>query len=732
MASIYAETPYVAQSKPSSPCTIVDMPEVQSFNVHAAYNFFVPDERVAGVDTSMIPAWFKKNYGMTISDTRIEQLDNFERVPRFISFSYKPVSLRTLANISEVGQIGVLLRERISSAMLRSQYYAYDYIVKLSNAEKASTAKEGRYRLTSLKNELVILNNLDKIVSEEEFSGFMYMGLSFQDTKIDGKLHYMVSGSISSRLNGPMPEAFQPPTATQTALEEFAIDRSGMSMSDAAKFLNASTPSTVTGDIGLQALAAQDQSSIVYYNKKVKQAIVNNVFDEIKNVKLRSVMHGTYAQNMIGSSISNGMSLFTDELIPQWQRATSFKSHISNVTSQYINKDVSERTGWTQDSKGLAKLGYLNAVQGTVTSLLKAAAMKPVFVRASSAGASSKMPSPELINVCHMGYVIEKYEVVKKSVLRKCHPIVIGRTGQARALDFDVKYGRPYMYSIRAIYAIELPVSIAGLPDRAYYATYLVASSPSPTKSATIGDKTPPPPPADFSVTWDYTVDAPRLTWSFPPNPQRDITGFQVFRRANINSPFELIMMYDFDTSVVRTKHPENIASQLLKRTEGNQPVTYHIDHGMKSLKDNGQSMAIYAVCSVDPHGYTSGYSTQLAVRFDKYKNALARRHVSRSGAPKQYPNAYLETDLFVDTIRTSGADKVKVAFTPEYLTVYSANHKYGSAGASTAKKTNLHLIRTEDSGASYKMQLINVDLQKAQTIDIVIHNHQLSDLDKK
>ena len=121
-------------------------------------------------------------------------------------------------------------------------------------------------------------------------------------------------------------------------------------------------------------------------------------------------------------------------------------------------------------------------------------------------------------------------------------------------------------------------------------------------------------------------------------------------------------------------------------------------------------STYIYALCSIDAHDFSSNYSQQFAMSFDRYKNKLVKQLISPSGAPKAYPNFYLlpgigvgvgNTNLTVDAMKDSSHTQMKIYFDPEYLGVRNSEGK------------PLRLIDTDSNGALYKLQIINVDRQK-------------------
>jgi hypothetical protein len=203
--------------------------------------------------------------------------------------------------------------------------------------------------------------------------------------------------------------------------------------------------------------------------------------------------------------------------------------------------------------------------------------------------------------------------------------------------------------------------------------------------------------------------------WSFPVVPTRDIKRFQVFRRRTIHEPFTLIREYDFDDSVIKTPRSETPRrSRVIKMKR---PKTTYIDSEF-----NKDSTYIYALCCIDAHDFTSNYSEQFVVSFDRYKNKIIKRHLSPSGAPKPYPNFYLiedvesdvgETNLTVDSFKASGHDKMTIFFDPEYLSIVRE--------ADVGEAHSTKLLSTKNEGGQYKMQIINIDRQVGKVLNIDI-----------
>lgn len=312
-------------------------------------------------------------------------------------------------------------------------------------------------------------------------------------------------------------------------------------------------------------------------------------------------------------------------------------------------------------------------------------------------------PSAEFTNLSKspvfLGYLIERFSSV--STDEQPTKFIVSR-GTSSYIDASIRYGQSYSYRIRSIIAlytdpvVDGTVTVSLLP---------FLSDPSQEVVLIAEESVPPAAPADFNPYWNYQDSTLRLIWSFPNNPQRDIKYWQIFRRGSINEPFTLIRMIDFDDSVVRSEFPETIDPSLISKSQSS--VNYYVDPEFSKDSDY-----IYTMCSVDAHGQSSNYGMQFRVRFDRYKNKLIKELISPSGAMKQYPNTYLNAELTLDSVKSSGATKMRIYFDPEYLVV--------TGGTATTAFTDRNFLRTSES-AIYQLQLINIDRQKQSEVIISI-----------
>lgn len=388
----------------------------------------------------------------------------------------------------------------------------------------------------------------------------------------------------------------------------------------------------------------------------------------------------TYSQlnsKIIGDVVNSGL---------QRGSASSYVSEFFQMLGQAnnIQREASERYSSTQLS--------LSEYQVTIPNSINTVHVDP----------ATYDPYMETI-----GYIIEKKLIKNQNgAVVELNPILIDSPEIEKFEDLEVSYGERYIYSIRCVAYVEL---LSQDENQQYIVTgFLVSSKPTSLPPLECVENIPPPWPVDFRVLWDYDLKSVRLSWGFPVNPQRDIKGFQVFFRKTIKEPFQLLRYFSFDDSVVKSQLLEQyIAPELQTVSSG--PVCNFVHRGIDS--------GIYAICSVDAHGLSSNYSMQLRGSFDKSANRIRTELVSIAGAPKAYPNFYLNSDAFVDLIKFEGYNTLDVYFNPEYLKVFDAKGEDVDLLAVASDSTN------EAVQPHYELDLVNIDNQKSQTVKISLRN---------
>ena len=131
----------------------------------------------------------------------------------------------------------------------------------------------------------------------------------------------------------------------------------------------------------------------------------------------------------------------------------------------------------------------------------------------------------------------------------------------------------------------------------------------------------------------------------------------------------------------------------------------------------------IYTVACVDAHGMSSNYGPQLQVERDRYTNRVHRKVISREGAPKPYPNLFLNVDAFEDCIKISGYDRINVFLDPDHYKVTKYKRLNNQINSSLVSEIDLGLLAIDPKKFRYKIQLINVDNQKDQIVNIKLQN---------
>jgi len=229
---------------------------------------------------------------------------------------------------------------------------------------------------------------------------------------------------------------------------------------------------------------------------------------------------------------------------------------------------------------------------------------------------------------------------------------------------------------------------------------------------------------------------------------------FQIFKREDkietspqgemtisaLQQPFTLLAEYDFDQSVFKSPPLENATSKNVIKMKF--PKLTFVD---KTYKEG--STPIYTIAAIDARGLTSNYGAQFSVHYDKYRNILKTKLTSKEGAPKTYPNIYVNKDTFQDLIKSSGKDRMRIFFDPEYYKVFKTHDLIsttpgrnaqgsvwsvpfaGQDSVTTSKEADLNFIASSLENFTYKVQIINTDLQQSEVVNIQIVDKTLPPL---
>ena len=338
----------------------------------------------------------------------------------------------------------------------------------------------------------------------------------------------------------------------------------------------------------------------------------------------------------------------------------------------------------------------------------------PILVAQSvgrpTVSSDSETPTTPYAQTDLIGYIVERYRVTDDFSLDTPEKIIyINSPNVCNAIDTEILYGQRYYYTVRSVYMRESELFDHSISEFNRVRSYFACTATDPVY---IEAKESTPPAEPDGVFYKFNHNAGKgliITWQYPVGKQRDTKYFQIFRRSSINEPFTCIAEIDFNDATIRAARQERVNSENVIKFSGT--TTYYED-----VEFTRNSQFIYAVAAVDAHGLSSGYSAQTHVSFKKERNVILLKAISQSGAPKQYPNFFVDPDLddstFVrtltqDVMKSSGKQTVRIYFDADCEKIIFPD--------STIEK---HVgFGTENH--TYKMHFINLDRHKDDSVEI-------------
>jgi hypothetical protein len=512
---------------------------------------------------------------------------------------------------------------------------------------------------SQVKNDL-IKKNYDNIISEDQVSSFNFCNIILNDSDIDKKTFNFISSSYDIHF-----------LETKKDINENKLQMISniKSIFDKKTDVDCFSNAISQNDLSYGILKRKENSNISsqYDLNGTEQKSI--FFENLKKVKFNLNVNSKLASNLTEKSIN-------DPFVPYGNDFFVLKNKLEEMKTMAI------------------RLNGINLNEFEFRFNIKFIEVN-ALINTFSIDENQK----EII-----GYVIEKHEILESGEIKIHDPIIIENNMIHSAIDSNIKYNSRYIYSIKTIMLVNMP-AINDETGEMAMVKFLVSSKPSENIYIETHEKIAPPPPTDINFVWNYDLQNIMIYWAFPPNSQRDIKRFQLFRRERVEHPFELIKEFNFDDSLSPMDNNENPAPKSIKRTSS--PINHYYDDDF--TKD---SKYIYALCSVDAHGLTSNYSTQFEITFDKFKNQINKKLISHRGAPKPYPNIFLPGKGMLDVAHVNGVNSKKMFlyFIPQ---CYSVNDN--------GKKINV--LETNKTNGSYKIHFINTDNQKSEIVDIQIED---------
>jgi len=394
----------------------------------------------------------------------------------------------------------------------------------------------------------------------------------------------------------------------------------------------------------------------------------------------------------------------------------------SNPFSYFFESDLLDKASDYEKKNPLTRDNILPSFESNGTDNIENLQPNMQILTVSSdlfASSRSSLASLGYPTIKHIGYIIEKTGVSSAGQYTSYDDIISLNPNISEFIDPNVIYGHTYFYNARQLYIVKFAqitdLSSSGEIKYNIVTAAIASSTPKPATIKCIENNTPLP-PGTLICNFIYKEgNGIRLDWAKPSNPTRDIKKYQVFRRASIRDAFEIIAEYDFtDEGYTMFDQRESIDPALVTRVQA--PQYSHIDPNFTR-----ETSFIYAIGSVDAHGFTSNYGTQIQVEFDRFSNKAISRIVSQAGAPKAYPNYYVDPTeleefgsdrLIEDVIKDSGHGLMRLYFDP---TAYSV--------ASDDDGTQVEPSVLSKSRGKYVFQVLNLDRQISKNLSVSIES---------
>lgn len=524
----------------------------------------------------------------------------------------------------------------------------------------------------------VIRDNLDKILFEGAGSTIYHTGVELLDTNLEKNIYSMLSGSFTFINTVTSKDS---PQSAGVKLEQELNEKGGLTGS--------------SKKLIIEAMSKMQPEGISFAKSDVSPEIAQTSNDPLAKQTFSLKFNNLFFNDIIKAASRIPDKVFQDEI-------ESLKEASEEIQTQILSQINPFK---------ITEAEFENAVEAISIRPFENVKDKDVLVSNHE--------------ITQLGYIVQRIEILPDESAVSLEPLFVDNPRSLYVIDKNVRYGGVYVYKIRTVCKVKSIIRDIDKADPVYdqltVAEFLLASE-GVTTSVSCVETVPPPPPVRVRARLEPRIKKPVLNWQFPLNTQRDIKRFQIFKRNTVNEAFALVCEYDFDDSMVRTEPIEVASSNVL----------YRLQSPRLDFVDNSYTVgekAIYAISCVDAHGYSSNLSTQIEVFYDRFKNKIKTKVISGEGAPKPYPNLLLEVDAFDDAIKVSGYDRMSVFFDPEYYRVLKTVDNQASKKAVTGQKNVNNNYEEQDQNflminpdkPTYKIQILNIDLQKDKTIDIKI-----------
>ncbi len=676
----------LATSIPSRALFLDNIPEINYLTSEFVYNFYLPDERVRREESSSTKFIHTSNY----DTSDIAYIANNEDTPRFVR----------------------IFRDT----------YKFENIKAIHPSFISSFDEEGV-------DESLFA---DFVTVEGAGSNKYYTGIELVDTLADKHIYDMLESSIHFNVEK---EGIDVNTKSQTELVEIFFEKLNTGKTTTPGFVSDQARSPESKMILHRVMKDLQPAGVALAKGDITEDQFRLAKDPISQQAFSVQFNNLFFSDVVEFACNSPNHVYEDELRALREPASSLQNDvISSIDPSLVYDHQYERR--VQPFK-IESVGLKFDIDNENFNINSNISDDSIDVSPGQSNQEAKNLIDYLIQkypvIKIIGQVIQKFEVTPQGGVRFVKNIVI-KTGDPinEIIDEDVAYGAVYAYKVRNIGLAKTIINVEmdaneDEPGLELFVGHSLVLSQGMIHTANCFENKSPPPPVGVSAIVNDEFRRPEIFWQFPVNKQRDIKKFQIFKRqktvlgnreiAALDQPFTLLAEYDFDRSVIKTNYIESVQKE--SRYKLLYPKLTYIDKDFDLDFDD----AIYAIVAVDVHGFSSAYSNQIHVSYDKFRNRLIIKNISGPGAPKPYPNYKIEKDFFEDVIKVSNKNRAFVFFDPEYYDIYRLKNSNEAVGNQEEDYESINAIKisSEKDDYPYAFHFINIDNQQDDTFNINI-----------
>ena len=272
------------------------------------------------------------------------------------------------------------------------------------------------------------------------------------------------------------------------------------------------------------------------------------------------------------------------------------------------------------------------------------------------------------INGLRCGFLLEKYKLENDKFIKIASKFFTKKRGESNLNnlptfieDEAVRYGQTYKYILSDVYLYSYP----DIENRFVLNSYLFCDVPYETITVECRENVQPPPPINISFMYNENLRQLKINWEEPKNYQQDAKGYQILRRYSLDEPFELVKQLEGHSEFDDYRLNEIISRNDIAYTPDNVKYEY------MDFTYRPGDISIYALRTIDAHGFVSDYSAQMAILYDPFEQKLIVDLISPAGAKRDFPNSILRSKSIFFKNKVNIVEKLPIVKNPSKITLH-------------------------------------------------------------